>query len=239
MQGLDQAQRKQRLVEAVRTLTLRGAQRRPLFLLMEDLQWIDSSSRDYLDSVVDTLANHPVFLLSPTARATHRPGTTASLPPAAGARPVHRGRDRPDGRRAGRPGAGDRAGARAHHQAGGGQSPLHRGAHRVSEEFRAADGRRWRRARQRRGAGHDPGSAHRAHRSAAGVGQATAAGGGGAGSRVLPSPPGGRGAPGVELAAELATLARADLLARPRSSRSSAIASSTRSSSRSPIRACW
>ena len=69
--GLDEAQRKQRLVEAVRTLTLRGAQRRPLFLLMEDLQWIDSSSRDYLDSVVDTLANHPVFLLC-----TYREGYT-------------------------------------------------------------------------------------------------------------------------------------------------------------------
>ena len=71
VQGLDEAQRKQRLVEAVRTLTLRGAQRRPLFLLMEDLQWIDSSSRDYLDSVVDSLANHPVFLLC-----TYREGYT-------------------------------------------------------------------------------------------------------------------------------------------------------------------
>ena len=38
---------------------------------MEDLQWIDSSSRDYLDSVVDTLANHPVFLLC-----TYREGYT-------------------------------------------------------------------------------------------------------------------------------------------------------------------
>jgi len=71
VQGLDEAQRKQRLVEAVRTLTLRGAQRRPLFLLMEDLQWIDSSSRDYLDSVVDSMASHPVFLLC-----TYRDGYT-------------------------------------------------------------------------------------------------------------------------------------------------------------------
>jgi len=71
VQGLDEAQRKQRLVDAVRTLTLRGAQRRPLFLLMEDLQWIDSSSRDYLDSVVDSLASQPVFLLC-----TYREGYT-------------------------------------------------------------------------------------------------------------------------------------------------------------------
>lgn len=61
--GLDEAQRKRRLVEAVRALTLRGAQHRPLFLLMEDLQWIDSSSRDYLDSVVDSLAAHAILLV--------------------------------------------------------------------------------------------------------------------------------------------------------------------------------
>ena len=63
VEGLDEAQRKRRLVEAVRTLTLRGAQHRPLFLLMEDLQWIDGSSRDYLDAVVDSLATHPVLLV--------------------------------------------------------------------------------------------------------------------------------------------------------------------------------
>jgi class 3 adenylate cyclase/tetratricopeptide (TPR) repeat protein len=63
VEGLDEAQRKRRLVEAVRTLTLRGAQHRPLFLLMEDLQWIDRSSRDYLDAVVDSMATHPVLLV--------------------------------------------------------------------------------------------------------------------------------------------------------------------------------
>src|SRR6185436_16627475 len=71
VQGLDEAQRKQRLVEAVRTLTLRGAQYRPLFLLMEDLQWIDASSSDYLDSVVDSMASQPVFGLC-----TYRDGYT-------------------------------------------------------------------------------------------------------------------------------------------------------------------
>jgi predicted ATPase/class 3 adenylate cyclase len=61
--GLDVAQRKRRLVEAVRGLTLRGAQHRPLFLLMEDLQWVDGSSRDYLDAVVDSMAAHPILLV--------------------------------------------------------------------------------------------------------------------------------------------------------------------------------
>jgi adenylate cyclase len=62
-QGLDETQRKRRLVDAVRALTLRGARHRPLFLLLEDLQWLDSSSRDYLEGVVDSMATHPIFVL--------------------------------------------------------------------------------------------------------------------------------------------------------------------------------
>ena len=61
--GLDETQRKRRLIEAVRGLTLRGAQQRPLFLLMEDLQWIDSASRDYLESVIDVMAAHPILVV--------------------------------------------------------------------------------------------------------------------------------------------------------------------------------
>jgi adenylate cyclase len=70
--GLDEPQRKRRLVDAVRALTLQGAQRRPLVLLMEDLQWIDRSSQDYLDSVVDSLAAHPILLVC-TYREGHAP----------------------------------------------------------------------------------------------------------------------------------------------------------------------
>ncbi|HUF93737.1 MAG TPA: adenylate/guanylate cyclase domain-containing protein [Candidatus Limnocylindria bacterium] len=61
--GLDASQRKRRLIEAVRALTLRGAQQRPLFLLMEDLQWIDSASREYLESVVDAMAAQPILVM--------------------------------------------------------------------------------------------------------------------------------------------------------------------------------
>ena len=147
MQGLDEAQRKQRLVEAVRTLTLRGAQRRPLFLLMEDLQWIDSSSRDYLDSVVDSLASQPVFLLC-----TYREGYTPAWDNRAFHQRAGRSIRSPRTRRrrwwpswsTGPPVTGPRA--RAHRQARGGQSPLHRGAHRLSERSRAAGRRRRRRA---------------------------------------------------------------------------------------------
>jgi adenylate cyclase len=67
--GLDDVQRKRRMVDAVRALTLRGAEHRPLFLLMEDLQWIDRSSGDYLDAVVDSLVARPIVLVC-----TYRPG---------------------------------------------------------------------------------------------------------------------------------------------------------------------
>ena len=61
--GLDEGQRKRRLVESVRALTLRAAQEQPLFLLMEDLQWVDTSSREYLDAVVDSMAAHAILLV--------------------------------------------------------------------------------------------------------------------------------------------------------------------------------
>ena len=63
VEGLDDQQRKRRLVDAVRALTLRGAEYRPLFLLLEDLQWIDRSSQDYLDAVVDSLVARPIVLV--------------------------------------------------------------------------------------------------------------------------------------------------------------------------------
>jgi len=71
-QGLDQAQRKRRLIEAVKALTLLGAQRRPLFLLIEDLQWVDPSSEECIGAVVDGMASSPVLLVC-----TYRPGYTA------------------------------------------------------------------------------------------------------------------------------------------------------------------
>ena len=70
--GLDPAQRKRRLIEAVKALTLRGAQHRPLFLVVDDLQWADPSSEEYLASLVDSLAGHRVLLVC-TYRTGHAP----------------------------------------------------------------------------------------------------------------------------------------------------------------------
>ena len=69
--GLDQAQRKQRMIEAVKALVLRGAQQRPLVLLVEDLQSVDRNSEEVLRSLVDSLAGYPVLLVC-----AYRPGYT-------------------------------------------------------------------------------------------------------------------------------------------------------------------
>jgi adenylate cyclase len=70
--GLDHPQQKRRLAEAVKALVLRGAERRPLFLVAEDLQWIDPSSEEFFRSLVDSLASHPVLLLT-TYRVEYAP----------------------------------------------------------------------------------------------------------------------------------------------------------------------
>ncbi len=71
--GLDDAQRKWRMIDAVRALTLRGAAYQPLCLVLEDLQWIDRSSAEYLDAVVDSLVAAPILLVC-----TYRPGFAPS-----------------------------------------------------------------------------------------------------------------------------------------------------------------
>jgi adenylate cyclase len=71
-EGLDQVQRKRRLIDAVKALTLRGAQHRPLVLLAEDLQWMDRNSEEYCKALVDSVAAQPLMLVF-----THRPGYTA------------------------------------------------------------------------------------------------------------------------------------------------------------------
>ncbi|MGH7821731.1 MAG: ATP-binding protein, partial [Candidatus Binatia bacterium] len=69
--GLDPAQRKRRMIEAIRALVLRSARSRPIVIVAEDLQWIDPSSEELLASIVDAVAEHSVLLL-----ASHRGGYT-------------------------------------------------------------------------------------------------------------------------------------------------------------------
>jgi predicted ATPase/class 3 adenylate cyclase len=68
-QGLDQAQRKWRLIEAVKAVVLRAAQQRPLVVVVEDLQWIDRHSEEVMRALADSLGPHRVLLLC-----SYRPG---------------------------------------------------------------------------------------------------------------------------------------------------------------------
>ena len=68
---LDPKDKRQKTFEAIRTLTLAGAQRRPHVLILEDLHWIDKTSVDYLAFLIAALAGVPVLLLT-----TQRPGYT-------------------------------------------------------------------------------------------------------------------------------------------------------------------
>jgi adenylate cyclase len=68
-QGLDEAQRKRRALEAVKALLYRAADRGPQVLVVEDLQWIDRSSEEALRALVDAIADRRVLIVC-----TYRPG---------------------------------------------------------------------------------------------------------------------------------------------------------------------
>jgi len=69
--SLDGPARRRHLFAAIRALSLRGAQRRPLVLVIEDLHWIDTSSEECLNAMLDAVAGVPLLLL-----VTYRTGYT-------------------------------------------------------------------------------------------------------------------------------------------------------------------
>jgi DNA-binding NtrC family response regulator/tetratricopeptide (TPR) repeat protein len=58
-----------RTLEAIRQLALHGSQRRPLVLVLEDLQWIDRTSEEVVNELVGGLAGAAIMFI-----ATYRPG---------------------------------------------------------------------------------------------------------------------------------------------------------------------
>jgi class 3 adenylate cyclase/tetratricopeptide (TPR) repeat protein len=62
-QALDPAQRRQRILEALKRLLLRESQVQPLCLSMEDLHWIDSETQGFLDSLIESLPTTRILLL--------------------------------------------------------------------------------------------------------------------------------------------------------------------------------
>jgi class 3 adenylate cyclase/tetratricopeptide (TPR) repeat protein len=78
--AMDAAARRKQLFDAGLAMTVRGARLRPLVLVFEDLQWIDTSTEEYLGVLMDSLAAVPVLLLL-----TYRVGYT----PPFGSRSFH------------------------------------------------------------------------------------------------------------------------------------------------------
>jgi class 3 adenylate cyclase/tetratricopeptide (TPR) repeat protein len=61
--AIDAAARRARILEAVRALSLAGAQIRPLVLVFEDLHWVDASTEEYLTSLMDAVASARILLV--------------------------------------------------------------------------------------------------------------------------------------------------------------------------------
>jgi len=61
--ALDTPQRRQRILEAVKRLLLRGSQVQPLLLVVADLHWIDSESQSLLDALIESLPTARVLLV--------------------------------------------------------------------------------------------------------------------------------------------------------------------------------
>jgi class 3 adenylate cyclase/tetratricopeptide (TPR) repeat protein len=62
-QALDPAQRRQRTLDAVKSLLLRESRNQPLLLVFEDLHWIDAETQALLDALVESLPTARLLLL--------------------------------------------------------------------------------------------------------------------------------------------------------------------------------
>jgi len=62
-QDLDPTQRRQRTIEAIKGLLLRESQEQRLFLVFENLHWIDTETQAVLDSLIDSLPAARLLLL--------------------------------------------------------------------------------------------------------------------------------------------------------------------------------
>ena len=56
-------ERKDRIIEAVKQITLRGSEIRPLIIAIEDLHWIDTGSEEYLKDLLDHISGAKIFLI--------------------------------------------------------------------------------------------------------------------------------------------------------------------------------
>jgi class 3 adenylate cyclase/tetratricopeptide (TPR) repeat protein len=55
--------RKDRIIEAIKRISIKSSQIRPLIIAIEDLHWIDKSSEEYLKALLDSVSGARVFLI--------------------------------------------------------------------------------------------------------------------------------------------------------------------------------
>src|SRR3989475_17626 len=67
--AMDAARRRKRTFDAVLAMSLRGAMRRPLVFVFEDLHWVDTSTEEYLAALIDSVGATRILIV-----ATHRLG---------------------------------------------------------------------------------------------------------------------------------------------------------------------
>jgi tetratricopeptide (TPR) repeat protein len=69
LEGLSPEAVKARTFDALRTLFFKAAKLTPLLIAVEDIQWIDRTSEEFLTTLVERLAGAPIMIVT-----THRPG---------------------------------------------------------------------------------------------------------------------------------------------------------------------
>jgi class 3 adenylate cyclase/tetratricopeptide (TPR) repeat protein len=74
---LEAGERRRRTLESVKTLLVRASRDQPLILVLEDLQWMDSASQAFLDSLIEGLPGAHL-LIAATFRPEYQPGWTGT-----------------------------------------------------------------------------------------------------------------------------------------------------------------
>ncbi len=54
---------KDRIIEALTRILIKGSQKRPLILAIEDLHWVDKSSEEAFKALLDTISGARVFII--------------------------------------------------------------------------------------------------------------------------------------------------------------------------------
>ena len=71
LESLSPGALRERTLETIRQLTLRGSQRRSLIVVVEDLHWVDQASEEFFDTLAESLAGAAILFIG-----TYRPGHT-------------------------------------------------------------------------------------------------------------------------------------------------------------------